>query len=37
MKAEYFWQMLFVLVGALATAYAGYWFGNQQENVSFLV
>ncbi|WP_230432450.1 hypothetical protein [Plesiomonas shigelloides] len=34
MKTEYFWQILFVLLGALASAYAGYWFGNQPDQAT---
>lgn len=28
--------MLFVLIGALASAYAGYWFGNQPDEASVI-
>ncbi|MCI5121136.1 MAG: hypothetical protein D3908_08110 [Candidatus Electrothrix sp. AUS4] len=33
MKRDYFGQILFILIGAFASGYAGYWFGNQPENV----
>ncbi|MCP8688923.1 hypothetical protein [Marinobacterium sedimentorum] len=36
MKSEYIWQVMFVLVGALASAYAGYWFGNQPDESSII-
>lgn len=36
LKTEYFWQILFALVGALASGYAGYWFGNQPEAASVI-
>lgn len=34
LKTEHFWQIIFVLLGALASAYAGYWFGNQPDQTS---
>lgn len=34
MKIDYFLQIILILVGALASAYAGYWFGNQPDDIS---
>lgn len=36
MKIEHVWQAVFVIVGALASAYGGYWVGNQPESVGAL-
>jgi hypothetical protein len=36
MKIEYAWQAAFVIFGALATAYGGYWVGNRPEQVNIL-
>ncbi|MBM7071393.1 hypothetical protein JQC92_04975 [Shewanella sp. 202IG2-18] len=31
MKFDYLWQILFILLGAFASAYAGYYYANQPE------
>ena len=36
MKTEHLWQVLFILVGALASAFAGYWFGNQPDSSAII-
>lgn len=36
MKIEYIWQLVFILLGSLASGYAGYYFGNQPEENSIL-
>jgi hypothetical protein len=36
MKIEHLWQAIFAIIGALASAYGGYWVGNQPERVGTL-
>lgn len=36
MKIEHVWQLVFILLGAFASGYAGYYFGNQPEENSIL-
>lgn len=36
MKIEYVWQSIFVIIGALASAYGGYWVGNRPDHVQQL-
>ena len=36
LKADYIWQIVLVLIGALASAYAGYWFGNRPEEPAII-
>jgi len=31
LKTGHIWQVLLILIGALASAYAGYWIGHQPE------
>lgn len=31
MKFEYFWQLVLLVIGVIATTYAGYWMGNRPE------
>lgn len=36
MKLEYLWQFIFILVGAFASGYAGYYYANQPETNTVL-
>jgi hypothetical protein len=37
LKPEYIWQVLLVIIGAFASAYAGYWVGKQPEDSHVIV